>query len=337
MNHAEQTTPLDALWQASVIVWVLLAGEGLAVILALAPGAGDNRLVYFGITSLVAQWISLTTLGVLYLFRKRLARLRPTLIAYSALLALVLATALICSAGWLLLRDLWPMAHDGRLPMFLRLTGIALIVGLLGLAAFLNHWRTRQMAVRAKQSELEALRARIRPHFLFNTLNTGAALVHLRPADAEQLLLDLADLFRAALAGPQEIELADELALTRRYLEIEAMRFGARLQVHWRLPDALPQAMVPTLSVQPLVENAIRHGIEPSPGGGSIAIEVAEGPDWIEIVIRNALPVSATRTKGHRIGLDAVRARIDALTQGHGRLETQIVDDCYVATIRLPL
>ena len=90
--------------------------------------------------------------------------------------------------------------------------------------------------MRAKQSELQALQARIRPHFLFNTLNTGAALVHPRPEEAERLLLDLADLFRAALAGPRQILLEDELSLARRYLEIEALRFGERLQVRWELP-----------------------------------------------------------------------------------------------------
>src|SRR5690606_11628475 len=106
-------------------------------------------------------------------------------------------------------------------------------------------------AVRAKQAELEALQARIRPHFLFNTLNTGAALVHARPGEAERLLLGLSDLFRAALAGPGELPLEDELGLARRYLEIEALRFGPRLQVNWQLPAPLPEVWVPTLSIQP--------------------------------------------------------------------------------------
>ncbi len=161
--------------------------------------------------------------------------------------------------------------------------------------------------------------------------------MHLRPGDAEQLLLDLADLFRAALAGPHEIALADEIELTRRYLEIEALRFGARLRVDWQLPEPLPMAMVPALSVQPLVENAIRHGIEPNPTGGCIAIEVTQVNGWIEIGIRNAVPDASTRTPGHQVGQHSVRARIQALTQGHGELETRIVDGHYLATIRLPL
>jgi len=338
MRRTEQPPPLDALWQAPVIIWAILAGQGLAAVLALAPGSSDNRWVYFGITSLVVQWVSLTTLGALYLFRRALAHLRPTLVAYAALGALVCVTALVCSAGWLLLRDLWPLARDGWMPMFLRLTAMALVVGLLGLAAFYNHWRATQLAVRAKQSELEALQARIQPHFLFNTLNTGIALLHQRPSEAERLLLDLSDLFRAALAGPREIALAEELALARRYLEIEGLRFGPRLQVRWQIPDELPEITVPALSVQPLVENAIRHGVEPSAAGGAIDISIGRQGRMLRIAVGNDLPATPARaTNGHRIGLSSVRARILAMTGGLGSVETVEADGRYTATIHLPL
>lgn len=329
--------PLDALWQATVIIWVVLAGEGLAVVLALAPGVENDRLSYFGLTSLIIQWVLLLTLGGLYLLRRLLAGVRPQYVAYFALGLLVLATWLVCGSAWVLLREVWSMPRDAWQSLFLRFTGIALAVGLLGLAAFQNHWRARQLAVLAKQSELEALQARIRPHFLFNTLNTGAALVHQRPADAEQLLLDLADLFRAALAGPREIPLVDEVALARRYLEIESLRFGDRLRVHWELPDTLPAASIPTLSIQPLVENAIRHGVEPSSVGGVIVIAISSTPEIARITIRNSLPTAGTANNtGHQVGLNSVRARVHALTQGRGRLETTLDDEHYTATIFLP-
>src|SRR5690606_23707653 len=168
-----------------------------------------------------------------------------------------------------------------------------------------NYARARHLLVRAKQLELEALQARIRPHFLFNTLNTGAALVHARPDEAERLLLDLADLFRAALRGPELVPLADELELTRRYLEIEGLRLGQRLQVRWQLPEPLPQAMVPALSMQPLAENAVRHGIEPLPEGGRIDIEANVAAGRITVEIRNDLGDGDGRIDGHRIGLCA--------------------------------
>ncbi|MGN6222731.1 MAG: sensor histidine kinase [Pseudoxanthomonas sp.] len=329
-------TPLEHLWQAPVIVWVVLAGEGLAAVLALGTGPDQGRWVYFGLSSFVIQWVSLTTLGALYLFRKGLTRLRPAYIAYFALFALVVVSGLVCAAGWLFLRDLWPMAKSGWTSMFMRFTGIALIVGMLGLAAFLNHLRNRQLAVKAKQAELEALQARIRPHFLFNTLNTATALVHQRPQDTERMLLDLADLFRAALAGPREISLTEELALTRRYLEIEGLRFGERLQARWDLPERVPDVRVPTLSIQPLVENAIRHGIEPSPSGGVVGIEVRASAQGIAITIRNPIPERPASGRGHQVGQSSVRARIHALTQGLGQLETRQEDGHYLAVIRLP-
>ena len=329
--------PLDTLWQATSIIWVILAGEALAIVLALAPGVWGQRLVYFGIASFAIQWIAMISLGLLYLARRQLENLRPVVVAQTALGVLLLSTWLVCGLAWLLLDDIWPTPQGGWLVFSLQLSAIALTVGLLGLAAFQNHWRTRQLAVRAKQSELEALQARIRPHFLFNTLNAGAALIHARPEEAERLLLDLADLFRAALAGPSELPLTEELALVRRYLEIEKLRFGERLRVQWQLPDTLPAIEVPTLSIQPLVENAIRHGVEPSATGGEIGIAITRQAGWVMIAIDNAMPESAAlATKGHQVGLSSVHARVEALTQGRGSVETTLADGRYIAVIHLP-
>ena len=330
--------PLDTLWQATSLIWVILAGEALAIVLALAPGVSGQRLIYFGIASFAIQWIAMTSLGLLYLARHWLSNQRPVVVAQTALGVLLLSTWLVCGLAWLLLDDIWPIPQGGWLVLAMQLSAIALTVGLLGLAAFHNHWRARQLAVRAKQSELEALQARIRPHFLFNTLNAGAALVHARPEEAERLLLDLADLFRAALAGPSELPLTEELALARRYLEIEMLRFGDRLRVQWRLPEHLPQIEVPTLSIQPLVENAIRHGVEPAAGGDRIGIEVTTPAGWVVISVDNGLPATtALASNGHQVGLSSVRARVAALTQGLGSVETTVAQGRYTAIIRIPM
>lgn len=328
--------PLDTLWQASTLIWTLLAGEGLAVILALAPSVEGNRWIYFGTASLVVQWILLLTLGILYMLRRRLAPWRPAYIANFALVMLVLATWLVLGTGLWVLRDLWPMGGEAQGWFIARMTVLAATVGALGLAAFQNHWQARQMAVRAKQSELESLQARIRPHFLFNTLNTGAALVHQRPDEAERLLLDLADLFRAALSGPAEIPLEDELALARRYLEIEALRFGQRMQVEWTLPPAMPSLGIPALSVQPLVENAVRHGIEPAPRGGLIEIAVEDHAADVRIMVRNTLPPALSAVKGHQLGLASARARLHASTRGRGSLLATRDETHYTVTVTLP-
>ena len=337
-THAPTSTPLDSLWQANVLIWVVLAGEGVAVVLTLAARNQSDGWIHFALTSMAIQWVSLLTLAGLYLLRRSLNPMRPQYVAYVALGLLLVSTWLVTGATWLLLRDLWSVTQGDWQSVFLRLSGIALTVGLLGLAAFLNHWRARQLAVRAKQSELEALQARIRPHFLFNTLNAGAALIHARPEEAERLLLDLADLFRAALAGPSELPLEEELALARRYLEIEKLRFGERLRVQWQLPKTLPAIEVPTLSIQPLVENAIRHGVEPSATGGEIGIAITQQTGWVMITIDNAIPGSAAlAVRGHQVGLNSVRARVEALTQGRGSVKTTLADGRYIAVIRLPL
>lgn len=326
------------LWQPTTLIWVVLGGEGLAALFALVPNDGQGRWIQFGLASFMIQWVLLLTLGGLYLLRERLRAVRPLLIACLAITLLVLSMWIACGVAWLVLDGEWGMSRNAWGGMVARFTAVTLTVGMLGLAAFHNHWRTRQLAVRAKQAELEALQARIRPHFLFNTLNTGAALVHQRPEEAERLLLDLSDLFRAALAGPREITLADELALVRRYLEIEGLRFGDRLRVEWQVPAALPDLSVPALSIQPLVENAIRHGVEPVATGGDVHLQVATNGDWLEVTVANALPSAPVRpTTGHQVGLNAVRARIQAMTHGRGSVRTTTAEGRYTAVIRIPL
>lgn len=336
-THA-RPNPLEALWQAPTLISVVLAGEGLALILALTPDSSGDRWVYFGLASLMIQWVVLLTVGGLYLLRRGLSAWPAHLIAWVALALLLASTWLVGGTAWFGLHATWPQTVSNAPIFILRLTGLALTVGLLGLAAFQNHWRARQLAVQAKQSELDALQARIHPHFLFNTLNTGAALIHDRPGEAERLLLDLADLFRAALSGQREIDLADELSLARRYLEIESLRFGGRLRVHWDLPASLPSVRVPALSIQPLVENAIRHGIEPSPTGGVVDITLTADRQVLTVMICNDLPDNGGKAiAGHQVGLASVRERIHAFSQGQGRLDTRVEDRRYVAVITLPL
>jgi two-component system sensor histidine kinase AlgZ len=332
--NAPPDHPIDALWRPRAMLWAVLAGEGLALALAIAPGAAIDRGIYFGLASLWIQWVLVLTLGSVYLLRHPLRRLRPLAVAAIGLLIAV-------AWCWAIAGVAGPLAMPGLGGQWIALAWqsslIAVVIGGLGLAALDNYWHGQRHAVRAKQAELEALQARIHPHFLFNTLNTGAALVHARPGEAERLLLDLADLFRAALAEPREIPLADELALARRYLEIEALRFGPRLSVQWRMPEALPDVSVPALSIQPLVENAIRHGVEPAAEGGRVDVEVAVAEGIVRIVVRNDLPGPvATPVPGHRVGLASARERIGALSGGRGVLETRVEAGRYVATITLP-
>lgn len=321
---------LESLWRPSAIVTTVLAAEGLAIVLTLAPSAVEARWVLFGLWSLLLQWIALGTLGLLYVARRPLGRLPLGLLSIAVVVALLIATTLVVAVGDRLVTSLLGPGFDGALTW--RLGGIAATIGIFGMLALHNAWRARHFALQAKQSELETLRARVQPHFLFNTINTATSLVRQDPVRAERVLMDMADLFRAALGREQSISLVGELALTRQYLDIEQARFGPRLQVHWRLPASLPNTDVPVLSIQPLVENAVRYGVEPRVTGGRIEIQVALDGRSVVIIVTNPVPEGARRA-GHGIGLAAVRARVGA----DGSLDTTERDGRHLATLRLPL
>lgn len=328
------STPLSALWRPTALLAVMLGGEALAAVLALAPMQSGDRLMQFGLASLAVQWVLLGTLCLLFLLRHALARLPPLRLAWVCLALFLLMSFLVAEAAWGILS--MAATPVERLGFVLRLLALALVVGLIGLLTYRNYWQSRQLAVRAKQLELEALQARIRPHFLFNTLNTGAALVHAQPDVAERVLLDLADLFRSALRGPKLIPLREELELTQRYLDIEALRFGERLRLVWEVPDTLPNVQVPSLSIQPLAENAIRHGIERLPHGGQLQVIVTSTHKGIEVLVSNDLPEEAGDSKGHAVGLASAKERILAMTDGRGRVDTVVEDGRFVAKMVLP-
>lgn len=334
--------PLDILWQARAILWAILIGQCLALVLALSPGVHGNRLLIFGLASFLILWVSLLTLGTLFLLRKPIGRLSPDRVALLGLLMMLAWTWVVTGAAGAVAAPalLGSQVVDWPGPMA-RITGIALAVAALGLAALHNHWRARQAAVRAKQAELEALQARTHPHFLFNSLNTALALLHQRPDDAERVLLDLSDLFRSALAGPRFVPLSEELDLARRYLEIEQLRLGTRLDVEWDLPTPLPTLDVPALSIQPLVENAVRHGIEPRREGGRVEVVIVQAGSQVQITVRNDLPMgvaaAAAAAEGHGVGQPSVASRIGAMTGGRGSLATSVEGGRYSATITIPM
>ena len=335
MDRTTAASPLVSLFRPEGLLALMLVGEGLALVLALAPGRSGDPLVYFGLASLHVQWVSLMTLGAMYAGRRSLRPMPEWRLSLVLLGLLMVAAWVTGSLSWYL----FPPESEPSLGRFMaKLTGIAWTLGLFGSALVLGAWRRQQLVVEVQASRFEALQARVRPHFLFNTLNTGAALVHAQPEQAERLLLDLADLFRAALSGPRELALADELSLALRYLDIESLRFGNRVDLHWEVPVELPDIRVPTLSIQPLVENAIRHGVEPSTQPCRIDVTVQCSPEEVRVLISNDLAPGrpAVRNPGHDVGLRSARERIAALTGGRGGVDTEIVEGRHVATVRLP-
>ncbi len=327
---------LDLFCRAQAVLAAVLAGVAVALLLALAPGVEGPRLAVFGLSALFILWVALLAAAALCLMRRLLAGLSPPEVALAALLVLQGAALLVGVASHALLSG----PGEGLWAFLLRISAIAWVVGGLGLLAFAAHYRAHCQALRAKDAELEALHARMRPHFLFNTLNAIASLIPVRPEDAERMVEELAQMLRAALQGPRLVPLAEELALVRAYLGIESLRLEGRLRVVWELPEPLPAVAVPSLSIQPLVENAVRYGVEPAREGGTVEIVVQALQDKVQIIVRNSLPSMAQAgdvAEGFGMALENVRARLDALLGASGGLEVEQGEGVFEVWVSAPL
>jgi two-component system sensor histidine kinase AlgZ len=208
------------------------------------------------------------------------------------------------------------------------------------LSATLWTWLDLRMRARVPAeaaARLAELQARIRPHFLFNALNTAVALVRVDPLRAEEVLEDLAQLFRVALEDHgAAVTLADEVELAQRYLAIEQMRFGERLRVTWQLDPAASGARVPPLLLQPLVENAVRHGVEPSPHGADIVVRTRVKRGQAVISIVNTLSGQPSRP-GHGMALRNVRERLRLLHDVTAQFQARRQSDRFHVHIEVPL
>jgi two-component system sensor histidine kinase AlgZ len=232
---------------------------------------------------------------------------------------------------------LFPREHW---PFLLRNEGISIIVAAMLLRYFFvtHQWKKH---VRAEaRSRVEALQARIRPHFLFNSLNTIAALTRSDPARAEEAVEDLADLFRATLRDSHgTLRLKEELELSRIYQRIEALRLGERLKVRWDVAALPMRALVPGLTIQPLLENAIYHGIEPLTHGGTVTVAGGVVGGEVEITVSNPVASQgsgAGERPGNRLALDNIRQRLALVYGVRGSLEVEQSPLEYRVTIRFP-
>jgi two-component system sensor histidine kinase AlgZ len=197
--------------------------------------------------------------------------------------------------------------------------------------------RTQAMLPADTTARLAELQSRIRPHFLFNTLNTALTLVRLDPARAEGVLEDLAELFRVAITDSGEsVTLAEEVELAKRYLAIEQIRFGTRLQVTWELDAEAGAARVPPLLLQPLVENAVRHGVEPSDVGGVIRVRTRVKLGRALVSIVNSVPATPSRP-GNGMALRNVRERLRLMHDVAAQFETRRDGDVFRVQIVVPL
>ncbi len=331
-----KTTPFlpDFCTLRAVFGTVVLA-ELLALILALARGAADFW-TDLGLVSLLVQWVALTAVALLCLLRRPLSRLPDALAGIAAWL-IVQAVALAASLTAAQRLFDTQATPDAFTPRVLAISGITVALALRYLHLH-RQWRARLLS--ESRERLSALTARIRPHFLFNSMNTVASLTRRDPGLAERIVLDLSDLFRAALARDGTMStLGEEIGLTRKYLDIEQQRLGDRLRVEWETGGLPLQLPVPALLLQPLAENAIYHGIEPAPQGGTVRIEGKIAPDGrIALAVRNSLPPAGLRTErsGHGMALANLRERLTACYGAPGQLLESEADNVRQVRIFIP-
>ena len=342
MTPSSRASFLPDLCGLRALFTVVIAGELLAFALTLARGAdGLDALTELALLSLYIQWIGLSAAATLCLLRRQLARLGERLEASLAYGLVLLVALLLAEVAWWLMTPFGaelPLLQISHASLLLRSLGITAMVAAVVLRYFYvqHHWRERTAAAAAAQ--LQALQARIRPHFLFNCMNTIASLIRANPAAAERAVEDLSDLLRASLASTQPmVSLEAEFTLVRRYLAIEALRLGGRLQVVWELPVLPPGLEVPQLSLQPLVENALRHGIEPLPAGGVVRIGAALSGGQLRLSVSNPRPpADRLEAHGNRLAQDNLRQRLQAR---YGEAAGLQIDDSageYLATMTIP-
>lgn len=215
---------------------------------------------------------------------------------------------------------------------------LAALIGIVALRIFYVQEQERLREERLKQAEIELLQARIQPHFLFNTLNSILSLIADQPDRAESAVLDLADLMRSSLAaGSQTLVLKEELSLCEKYLQIESLRMGERLKWDFKISDAATQMQLPALSLQPLVENAIVHGISQIPEGGCIDMQISMEAERLCISLSNPIPDNsqAVPQSGNRIAINNVIERLQAYSETPVMYSNSIKDNFYRVKIEL--
>lgn len=219
---------------------------------------------------------------------------------------------------------------------------IILVSFVMGLA--IQHYfelRTKAHSPALGEARLQALQARIRPHFLFNSLNAVLSLIRSEPRRAETVLEDLADLFRVLMRDTRDMStLQDEIHLCKQYLDIELLRLGERLQVDWKILDLnvneLKQSQIPALLLQPLLENAVHYGVEPVAKATPIEVQIQKSLDKIEIKVTNDYHPNAILPSGNHMALDNIRQRLRLLYDIEAQLHAEVMGQRFVVTLLYP-
>lgn len=355
-TRAEAREPINPflpdLCNSQAVFLLVLVAELLALLLTISASSGLQHFSWdkLALISVQVQWVVLFSAVALCRMRFWLGR-QTQVQAGTASYVLVLAITLVLSVlgQWILYGASGLLFIDGQhfeFDYWLLLNNLviaAILSGILLRYLYLQQQlRNQQQA--EMQARIQALQSRIRPHFLFNSMNAIASLISTDPETAERVVEDLSELFRASLAEPTLIPLERELTLCKHYLEIEQLRLGRRLQVDWQIGSYTSEVKIPSLMLQPLVENAIFHGVEPMPKGGKITIKVSQNDKQLSIVISNPYVLVKRNSQNHdhsqrhnRMALDNIRRRLMAHFGGAARLSSSAENGVFTTYIFCPL
>ena len=324
-----------------VIFMLVLIVQMLALVLAMAiPSTAEVFWDYLAFISMMMQWIALLNAAVLCLSRRFLNRLSVAqTLFYSFVImmsvTLVFALMLIWLNQWMKLdADTSPLGEYFLLRILVM--GAAIYAVVLRYFYIQHQWKLNLKA--QSKAEIQALKARIRPHFLFNSMNTIASLISFMPDKAEKAIEDLADLFRASLQEQNVHTLEHELDITRSYLDIEKLRLGDRLEIDWNIDNSLIDKEIPALSLQPLAENAIYHGIEPIPDGGKIRISAQREGDHLRLEVGNPSSENGSKhSSGNKMAQDNIKQRLRLAYGNDARFFINATKQDYTVTLEIPV
>ena len=323
---------IPELCNTTALALLIVFSELLVLVLLFA--GGEISWVRLGLMSLYVQWVVLVSAAILCALRRYIAASSTAagaVLAFSIVILVTLGVSL--AAEWTVSRGPGAAQRVGG-----QLLIAAIITGLV-LRYFYVQQRLRIQEQSELQSRIQALQSRIRPHFLFNSMNIIASLIAVDPDTAEAVVEDLSELFRASLndAGNQ-VPISEELDLCERYLRIEGLRLDDRLKLEWQIEGDAQGVMIPLLTIQPLLENAIYHGIQPLPQGGTISVQIHYGADRVHIGITNPVPseVQHRESEGNRMALQNIRSRLAVLYDGQAELSTEIQGETFVTRLDFP-
>jgi len=321
---------------------------GLALLAALIIGLGRNPAIDRTLGQdllLIVSYALAVALGGVLLLKLAAYPIRHMTFGRGMTLAFVLLLAGAAAMTELLhyglyragIGDLWPPTHWMLLARILLITAVCAAIYLRYMAV--RH-QAKLDALSTRNAKLQALQSRIRPHFLFNSMNSIAGLLKHDPDRAERALQDLADVFRVLLADARKlVPITVETEITRQYLEIEKLRLGDRLQYKWSNSNVPRAAQIPSLTLQPLLENAIYHGIEPCFAGGMVNVEMWMADEMLNILINNPMPEvpASGHRKGNKIAMDNIRQRLVQHFGAKADLQSFEKTGTYYVKVRFPV